>query len=235
MPECHSTNTVAIQLCQQPSVTEGTLVITDRQTAGRGQRGNIWHSAPGENLTLSVILKPGFITAKNQFFLNIFTSLALYDLISRKTDEPVRVKWPNDILVAGKKICGILIENQIRGTQVSISVTGIGLNVNQTTFALSTATSLAAITNQVYVLPDVMTELMEHLEKRYLQLREQRYDKLRQEYLHTLYWRGEKHLFESNGHTFEGVIQGIDDHGKLCIEKDDHLVTFDIKEIRYLA
>jgi BirA family biotin operon repressor/biotin-[acetyl-CoA-carboxylase] ligase len=234
VPECHSTNSLALELSQLPATPDGSVVITSNQTAGRGQRGNVWQSTPGKNLTLSVLLKPGFLSTKNQFFLNIFTSLAIYDLIEHKTAEAVRIKWPNDILVGGRKLCGILIENQIRSTQVSASVIGIGLNVNQTAFELPSATSLAIVLKTELDLQTVMEDLVVLLEKRYLQLREGQLTALQNEYLQRLYWRGEKHLFESKGETFEGIITGIDETGRLSIATNNHTLTFDIKEIRYV-
>jgi BirA family biotin operon repressor/biotin-[acetyl-CoA-carboxylase] ligase len=112
------------------------------QTAGRGQRGNSWHSAPGENLTFSIILKfseadekdmlPG-ISAKEQFILNELTALSVAEWISNYGIH-AEIKWPNDIYVGKNKICGILIENSLRGAALSSSIIGIGLNINQRNF-----------------------------------------------------------------------------------------------------
>ena len=116
------------------------------QTAGRGQRGNTWTSAPGENLMFSIVLKfsdkPDFgagsaclphFPAREQFVLNEITSLSVVDFLSLHGIS-ARIKWPNDIYVGSKKICGILIENSLRGSVVSSSIIGIGLNINQRNF-----------------------------------------------------------------------------------------------------
>ncbi len=115
------------------------------QTAGRGQRGNSWTSAPGENLMFSIVLKyscdpiaPGHgllkpLHARDQFVLNEIASLSVVDFLSRHGISAM-IKWPNDIYVGSKKICGILIENSLRGTYVSSSIIGIGLNINQRNF-----------------------------------------------------------------------------------------------------
>ena len=102
------------------------------QTAGRGQRGNTWTSAPGENLMFSIVLKPQ-LRALDQFVLNEITSLSVVEFLSRHGIS-ARIKWPNDIYVGSKKICGILIENSLRGSEISSSIIGIGLNINQRNF-----------------------------------------------------------------------------------------------------
>ena len=115
------------------------------QTAGRGQRGNRWTSAPGENLMFSIVLKFSCdpagsshgllhqLPARDQFVLNEITSLAVVDFLSMHGIS-AKIKWPNDIYVGSKKICGILIENCLRGSGVSSSIIGIGLNINQRNF-----------------------------------------------------------------------------------------------------
>src|SRR5690348_13137008 len=98
MPECHSTNGEALRLLQDnPPVAEGTVIITDNQTAGRGQRGNTWESEPGKNLTFSIILKPTFLHPKDQFKLNMCVSLALHDYLTSQLQD-VKIKWPNDMM-----------------------------------------------------------------------------------------------------------------------------------------
>ena len=108
------------------------------QTSGRGQKGNVWISETGQNLTFSIILKLSDertrrIQAYDQFAVSEIAALAVSDYLN-SLDIPAMVKWPNDIYVKDKKICGILIENMIRGEWLSGSIIGIGLNVNQDTF-----------------------------------------------------------------------------------------------------
>jgi len=235
VPECHSTNTLALQLCQQPSTPEGTLVITNNQTAGRGQRGNSWEAAPGSNLTFSLILKPGFLLVKDQFFLNIITALAVHDYLVIKKITNSHIKWPNDIIAAGRKVCGILIENQLQGNRFSNSIAGMGINVNQEQFGVSTATSLHQITGSRYVLEDELQVLLPCIEARYMQLRQNQLEKLRQDYLKVLYWKDEQHLFEAQEKNFIGTITGLDESGKLQVQRDDGAIqVFDLKEIRYV-
>ena len=128
------------------------------QTAGRGQRGNKWSSAHGENLTFSIVLKfpdpeqHGILApmkACDQFILTEIASLSVIDFLS-SYGISARIKWPNDIYVGNRKICGMLIENSLRGRQISSSIIGIGLNINQRNFDvnLPNPTSLAIETGK---------------------------------------------------------------------------------------
>jgi len=235
VPECHSTNDLAIAKSHEPDIAEGTVVITDSQTAGRGQRGNVWKASPGMNLTFSIILKPAFLQPKDQFYLNIITSLAVRDFLQTKTDVEIKVKWPNDVLINGKKLCGILIENQLKGSRISNTVAGIGLNINQRVFDLPTATSLTLIANKTFALPEVFEQLLSHLEARYLELVHGNYKRLMAHYEQALYWHGAAHEFTSNGEMFTGVIRGVDDAGRLKIEVAGAIRLFVAKEIVYVA
>jgi BirA family biotin operon repressor/biotin-[acetyl-CoA-carboxylase] ligase len=234
VPECHSTNTLALELSQQRNIAEGSVVITNHQTAGRGQRGNTWESQQGKNLTLSLFVKPAFLSVKNQFYLNIFTCLAIYDTLRALTDVKIAIKWPNDILVQEKKACGILIENQIRGSIVSSSVIGIGLNVNQAQYAVATATSLSLLLQRQLDLNDMLEMLLGNLESRYLQLKQNKESAMKEEYLSLLYWKDEERTFRSADFEFQGIIQGIDESGRLEVNIADSVKSFDLKEITYI-
>lgn len=230
VPECHSTNTFALELSNLPSTKEGTVIVTDHQTAGRGQRGSSWETTKGMNLTFSVILKPSFLSIKDQFALNTFSALAIHDVLDKKSIE-ASIKWPNDVLINDKKVCGILIENQIRGSQVSNSIVGIGLNVNQDSFHVPTATSLRNVLNVVTDLSALLELVLEHLEKRYLQLKSGRLADLRSAFMEQLYWRNEQHSFVSGGITFKGTITGIDAEGRLEVATADGIKKFELKQI----
>lgn len=235
MPECHSTNSYALQLCQQsPFAPDGTIVITDNQTAGRGQRGNKWITAPGKNLTLSIVLKPAFLDIRDQFFLNVFTSLALRDYLHVKGCSDIQIKWPNDIYVGSKKICGILIENVISGSRFSNVVVGIGLNINQDQFDSDIATSLSLQLDQSFDLQSELEMLLAFLEARYLKLRQNELQPMMEEYLSLMYWRGEAHTFSSNNNFFEGTITGLDENGRLKVRTNSGENSFEVKEISYV-
>lgn len=118
------------------TLPHGAVVTARAQTAGRGQRGNSWESAPGENITMSLLLRPVGLHPARQFVISQAVSLAIVAVL-RKYLSPecdVRVKWPNDIYVGDRKICGILIEHSITSSGINHSIIGAGINVNQTVF-----------------------------------------------------------------------------------------------------
>ncbi|TXK51600.1 biotin--[acetyl-CoA-carboxylase] ligase [Pontibacter qinzhouensis] len=234
LPTCDSTNTEAQKLLNKNEATEGCVVLTAQQTKGRGQRGNNWEAEPGKNITLSVILSPSFLLVRQQFYLNMAVSLAVLDLVREQGLIQGQVKWPNDLYVQDRKLGGILIENTISNQKIQQSIVGIGLNINQTNFSSPTATSLAAILERELDLDSVVAQLMEYLEKRYLELRAGRLAKIKFDYLRALYRYQEPHLFVVNGEQVPGQIQGVDEEGKLAVEVAQELRFFGFKEIGFV-
>ena len=237
LPSCHSTNDIAVQMIQSENmVFEGTVIITDNQTAGRGQRGNIWEACTGENLTFSLILKPNFLKASDQFQLNVAVSMGVFDFLSEFIDENLKVKWSNDIYVGDKKMGGILIENSLQGYQIGHSIIGIGLNINQTEFSNERATSLRKITQNPlkYDLSELLKKLLENIEINYLKIKSKQYESLKVRYLSNLFRFEEYHYFKKNGQQFLGRITGIDETGKLGIETDGNVIYFDFKEVEFV-
>lgn len=129
--ETGSTN--SLLAASAPELEHGHVLMARRQTAGRGQRGNTWEAAPGLNVTMSLLVKPGSLDVRHQFSLSEAVALGVVRALGRYAISAT-VKWPNDIYVDDRKICGILIENSIEGTLVGRSIAGIGLNVNQREF-----------------------------------------------------------------------------------------------------
>ena len=236
LSKCHSTNTFATELLALKGVQEGTLIATEHQTAGRGQRGNSWEAAAGKNLTFSLILKPSFLPVQEQFYLTIITSLAIYDSLTELLPQGLSIKWPNDIYHNKKKLGGILIENSLKNTILEWSVLGIGLNVNQAEFQNEKATSLLLASGREFSLQDLLGKLLLKIESRYLQLKNGLRQDLRKEYLGRLYRMGEMHQFRSGNDTFQGRIIGIDKLGHLavCALPGEEVRYFGIKEIEFL-
>ena len=236
LPSCQSTNDEASALIAQTDPPEGTLISTSNQTAGRGQRGNHWESKAGENLTVSVILKPTFLSASEQFWLNMAISVGIYDVLQPLVGDTLRIKWPNDIYASDQKLGGILIENTLHGYGIAWSVVGIGLNINQTEFSYPTATSLqqqAPLPN-AYDIWGLLSRLCETLEQRYLQIRSGQRNFLKINYLNTLYRYQEEHLFAHEGQLFRGTIVGIDDTGRLAIAEAGQVRYFGFKEVSFV-
>ncbi|MDA1120974.1 MAG: biotin--[acetyl-CoA-carboxylase] ligase [Bacteroidetes bacterium] len=232
LPHCHSTNLVAAEMIQLGNVAEGALVYTDNQSNGRGQRGNIWESEPGMNLTFSLVLRPNFMDIKDQFNLNIMASVAITRMLKKEISGGVTVKWPNDIYVRDFKIAGILIENSVRSRKIEHSIVGIGLNVNQHKFKTPKATSMKELTLKHYDLLEVLEKTAIHLEKAYLDLRDSQ-SLIKMEYLNNMYWMEEPHLFKDS-EVFIGRIKGIDPQGKLLVQRGDQEFAYDIKEVEFL-
>ncbi len=231
LPSCHSTNDLAAESLRQDA-PEGTLYVTDEQTAGRGQRGNEWKANTGENLTFSFIVHPTFLKATEQFRLSIAVSLGIHDFLTDVLHDQVKIKWPNDLYYRDQKLGGILIENLLSGTMLTGSVVGIGLNINQLTFPMDTATSLRQITGREYSLESLLEQLCARLEERYLQLKNGAYIRQKEQYLQRLYRFEEWHRFQdSTGKIFNGQITGVAEFGQLEVTTETGIRYFDIKEI----
>ncbi len=234
--EVASTNTYAINLLKDVKVLEGSVIIADKQSNGRGQRGNLWLAEPSMNLTFSCILFPSFLNASNHFYLSKITALALYDALTeimKDSQHDIKIKWPNDILVNNKKIAGVLIENNFRAAQVQQAVIGIGLNVNQENFGELKATSLKACCTKTFSLKEVLAIVCKHLETWYLKLRNANgYSVVDGAYLNSLYLLNEWEHYAADGQVFKARISGVDDSGKLVVEMENNsLKKFDVKEI----
>lgn len=234
VPECHSTNTLLNELNDSSPLPEGAVVITDNQTAGRGQRGNLWEAEKGKNLTFSFLLKPSFLAAKDQFRLNMTISLAVISALKLYTSSQIKLKWPNDVFINNEKIGGILIENQLRGAMLSDSVVGIGLNINQENFSSAGASSLFNFSRKVNDLNAVFQKLIGFLEAEYLDLRAGTSNQLKERYMNSLYKFNELNRFESKGEDFSGSIRDIDENGRLCLETVAGMRVFSFKEVKFL-
>jgi BirA family transcriptional regulator, biotin operon repressor / biotin---[acetyl-CoA-carboxylase] ligase len=234
LPSCQSTNDEAAGLLRSGEGHEGTVVITDYQTAGRGQRGNTWLAQAGENLTLSLILKPRFLSVQAQFSLNIAVSLGVYDFLETYLSDDVRIKWPNDIYAKDRKLGGILIENTLQNSHLESTIVGMGLNINQLAFENPQATSLRLLTQQAHDLEKLLPTLLEALEKNYLLLRNGHQAALKQRYLQRLYRYQEMYRFRKNEEEFEGMIVGVSATGLLAVQIENRLEYFDFKEISYV-
>src|ERR1043165_9944327 len=125
--ETESTNGILAKLSAETNLPEGSVVMADHQTSGKGQAGAKWFSDPGQNLLMSLLLKPDFLSTKKIFLLSKMVSLAIKDVLAG-ANIVAKVKWPNDIYVSGCKICGVLIENNLRGDRIQQCIAGIGLN-----------------------------------------------------------------------------------------------------------
>ena len=237
LKEVDSTNTFLKNiLSNSKPVPDGTVIMAETQYAGRGQRDNTWHAEPGKNLTFSLLLKPGFLSAQQQFDLTRAVSLGVYDALSPLLRDSLKIKWPNDIYYGDKKLGGMLIENILQGSQIKSAIIGIGLNVNQENFPdnATNATSIKKILQRDYELKNILAEICNHIEAYYLHLKAGRFEHVRNVYLSRLYWLNEQHEFKSNGQVFEGVIKNVEDNGLLVIDQNGAEQAYNLKEIEFL-
>ena len=214
----------------------GLLVYTKHQTSGRGQQNNTWESEAGKNLLLSFGISPVFLDASKQFYLSKSVSLAVYDLVSTYAKD-VKIKWPNDIYVSDKKIAGILIENSLRGSQISSSTVGIGLNINQSKFpeSLINPVSLSQLCGKQYDIKQILSELISFLNCRYEELVSNNYKNLTSEYLKHLYGYKQERNFLISGQIVQAAITGVEENGRLILQfKNGNLKSFAFKEIQFI-
>jgi len=221
-----STNVYTDKLLHSEKPAEGTVIIAYKQTNGKGQDQNAWESEANKNLTFSIILYPVFLNPSEQFRLIEVASLGITDFIKTliSSDLEIKIKWPNDIYIGDRKLCGTLVQNSIVGAKLTECIIGIGLNVNQVRF-LSDApnpVSLTQITGVSYNLHQCLAELCTYIDNRYLQLKNKHYSLLETDYLSILYRFNELHDFIIHDNKVHARITGITNFGQLKLESSDH-------------
>lgn len=198
---------------------EGTVVIAGTQTAGKGRIGRTWLSPQG-SLAMSIILKPAL---KNLPQLVMIASLAVVKAIKQVTGLEARIKWPNDVLINGKKVCGILIENKVAEGMVNYADIGIGINVNFNPPDLpeiaDIATSLSFETGREISLVELTAKLLNELERLYQKDEERAF--VYREWQQNLDTLG-KHIKVDTGKTLErGIAEKVNENGNLVLRRDD--------------
>lgn len=217
--ELTSTNDEAQKECYQ----HGDMIIAERQSAGRGQRGNKWISGEGLNLTLSAVFMPSDLEAHKQFLISQATALALCDTLRNFSIE-AQIKWTNDIYIGNKKIAGILIENSLSAGKVARSIVGIGLNVNQTEFDpnLPNPTSMVLEALTVHSREAVARLLYLNLRARLDSFSTEKREAIQSEYHQKIYRLDERHPYRlASGEVIQGTIRGVEDSGELIIESEE--------------
>lgn len=219
--ECASTNSAL-----QRDAAHGDALMALEQTNGRGQRGNTWEAEPRKNITLSLMLRPEELPATRQFEISEAVALGVADLLDNLGIEDVGVKWPNDIYVGDRKICGILIENTVAGALIIRSVAGIGLNVNQTLFTSDAPNpvSLKQITGKDFDLETLAERMIERIMLR-LEAGNNHAD------YRSRLWRGtgEWPWLTAEGQEFSAAIADVLPDGRLLLT--GHATPFPFKSI----
>ena len=227
-----STNNFAANLIEGQLCRNGALILADTQTAGKGQRGSFWESEPGKNLLCSYVYFPDNLSVDFLQELNMCLSISLIKCL-KYFEIDAEIKWPNDILVDGKKISGILIENNVRAGKVKSMIFGIGLNINQQSFLNLRATSMALIRGAEFSIDEVSLQLTKEF-NHWISFVGGDHQALKLVYLKKLYGLEKNHRFKSQDQEFEGVIVGVNDFGDLEINILGEIRSFKNKEISFL-
>jgi BirA family biotin operon repressor/biotin-[acetyl-CoA-carboxylase] ligase len=200
---------------------EGTIVIADQQTGGRGRLGRGWLSPPG-NIALSLIIRPGLEQLPR---LNMVASLATVHCIEKVTGLKAEIKWPNDILIGGKKVCGILIESALRKGSVDWAIIGIGINIDLDASSLPglTATSLCYELGHEVSRLELLRCLLGELERFYLAVR--RGEPIHEQWQQRLVTLGKTVRLKSAGVVEEGYAEAVDEDGYLLLRRPDGALT----------
>jgi BirA family transcriptional regulator, biotin operon repressor / biotin---[acetyl-CoA-carboxylase] ligase len=238
LSETGSTNEYLFQLLRETRPGNGSVFITDNQTRGRGTDTNTWESEPGKNLTFSIILYPKFLPVERQFLLNQAIALGISEFVKENVaHERVTIKWPNDIYIEDKKVCGTLIQSSIMGQSFDFVVVGIGLNVNQSVFRSSAPNpvSLLNITRIENDLGILLTQLCKKLDHWYQLVLDGEQTLVKTNYLSTMYRLNEWHRYMIKGANYESRITGISEYGQLILEgRQGKEWVCDVKEVTYL-
>ncbi|MGV6861659.1 MAG: biotin--[acetyl-CoA-carboxylase] ligase [Putridiphycobacter sp.] len=233
LDEIDSTNSFLYALSKSSNLAEGTVVVTDKQLGGKGQRGNKWESEPGQNLTFSVLLKPK-LSANKSFYLTIVSALSIQKVL-KDLQLDAQIKWPNDILVKQQKICGILVENNIQGQLINQSIVGVGLNVNQIQFTNNIKATSIWLKGVEVNKEDLLKQAIQYFDFYYDHLLNSNFALLLKLYYQHMFWfQKEGQFFSQDLGNFNAVVVGVDDHGKLKLKTDRGIKKFDLKEVKFL-
>jgi len=217
--EIDSTNTYLMERKNKGN-TDGTVILAERQTDGRGRKNRVWYSAKEQNLNFSVLLTNKKYFGKNLNLINLASSLAVSQAIENLYQLNAELKWPNDVLIKGKKVCGILLEASSQGSKIDKVVIGIGLNVNQSMFQGEfnlppTSIKIEAKENieRERLLAEVLNNFEELLEKSI-----SKPDEVLREWKSRCRMIGEKISITENDETKYGIFDDIDENGFLLLK-----------------
>lgn len=210
-----------------------TVYWTKNQTKGRGYAGNVWESEVNENLAFSVLIKCGLDYAELIYF-NQWVSVVLAEYFASIIDE-VYVKWPNDIIVKDKKICGVLIETHRLESEMNV-VVGIGVNVNQSTFdGLSSAGSLYTQIGEKYDVEEILSDLLTELRNKFSLIQKKSWELIGDKYNSRLFKKDILCEFEVSGEKIKGEIKSVDHDGNLNLKLESgEMKVFKTKEIKMI-
>lgn len=209
----------AIAAC---GASEGTVILAEEQTEGRGRRGKSWIANRGENLTFSVLLRPGLPSDQLNLF-PFFAAVAVSRTVERETGLTVECKWPNDLLIRGKKFAGILLESSVNGNSIEYIVLGLGINVNQRIFPSSLegkATSLCIEVNADVDRTQLLQHILRSLEDDYTQIKQSGLDPLLSDWIDRTPMLNKPVSVLQEGKTITGIMKGVTRQGGMVLAVD---------------
>ena len=226
-----STNDYLRKLILEKKPTTPTVVMSQYQKKGKGQRGQVWTSQAGKNLMFSLYLPNFTLPTKEVFSINKIVSVCLLHWLSSFQMPNICVKWPNDILSGDSKLAGILIESNVLQSTANSIIIGVGLNVNQVEFQnLPNATSMQLLTGKSYDIDALLFSLTTRL----IECLTPPLKYCNDDYHKYLYGLGQSRLFLKDNKTFEGIIQSVNSEGKLVLETTAGMQVFDVKELQFV-
>ena len=231
--EIDSTNNRAKELGEKDGA-HGTLFVADRQVAGKGRRGRVWESPKGISIYMTILLRPDLIPTKAPM-LTLVMAQSVAEGIREVTGMETGIKWPNDIVCDGKKVCGILTEMSAQIDYINYIVVGVGINVSNEVFpeeVASTATSLYLLTGVTCSRAKLISEIMAQFEIYYAQyLQTQDLSGLMNEYNSHLVNRGRSVRVLNPKREYTGVAQGINQAGELLVQTEDGIMHVSSGEV----
>ncbi len=240
LDEVTSTNDyLKTQLSNFKPLPEFTAIMAKKQTNGRGQRDSTWLSEANANITFSLLLYPNFLKLTDHFILNMCVSLGLIDWF-RSLQIDAKIKWPNDIMINNKKVCGILIENTSNSKGIKHSIVGIGINANQEKFPHEIEQKASSIlretSHRLASLESACETLVGYIQQRYLKIQKQEIstDQLLRAYNDNLFLRGKTALYRAGDETFKAELKEVGPDGKLHLLRNYQISTFYFKEVEFL-
>ena len=223
LEQIDSTNTEARRQAMQ-GIAEGLVITAEKQTAGKGRRGRSWESPEGENLYFSMLLRPEVPIDKTPM-LTLIMALSVAKAVNKFCGLDPLIKWPNDLVLSGKKICGILTEMHMSESQIEDVIVGTGINVNQELFSselVDKATSLLLESNRKLdkkqLLEVVLVEFAT-LYETFLEVQDLSF--IQEEYNGRLVNRNKEVLVLEPGNEYQAVARGINSKGELLVVKED--------------
>lgn len=229
-----STNKEASRLLLTDDVIHGSAIVAMAQTDGRGQYGRKWLSEHGNHLAMSIVLLPHRMMPSQLPMLSMKTSLAIIrSLSSLQASLKPMIKWPNDVYLGHKKLCGILIENSLNSTSVQHCILGIGMNINEATFPaeIPNATSLYLSTGKKYDIREIASFVYLEI----MHILDEPFNKWKPEYDNHIYGKNQKNKFEIDGKIIWAEVLGVDHEGKMILsDEDQNRISYFSHEIKWV-